>query len=336
MTDVATLCRAVEQAETVIPTGAGTQAGIGGAVSDPDGAAVALDAPAGVVDFQPADMTVTVGAGTSVAALDATLAAAGQECPLDPRAPAATVGGVLACGLSGHRRLRHGPLRDRVLEVRLVSGAGRAVRGGGPTVKNVTGYDLPRLLVGSLGTLGILTQVILRTQPRPERAAWFRGDADPAGWRARLHRPACIAWDGREVAILLEGYGEDVATEAAAAGLVAAGAPAPPAGPHRGRIAVSPGRIAALGARLADLDVRWLAELGIGTVHVAADTEADLAAARAAASATGGWLLREEGAPGLDPFGVPLPNPGLHARIKAAFDPAGKLSPGRIPYEAAP
>jgi hypothetical protein len=76
--------------------------------------------------------------------------------------------------------------------------------------------------------------------------------------------------------------------------------------------------------------VRWLAEIGVGTVHVAADTEDDLAAARAAAEATGGWLLREKGAPGLDGFGVARPNAGLQARIRAAFDPTGKFSPARI------
>jgi glycolate oxidase FAD binding subunit len=336
MTSVDELCRAVAAATAVVPVGAGTQGGVGGALLDDAGTAVALAAPAGIVDLQPADMTVTLGAGTPIAALDAALAEHGQECPLDPRTPAATVGGVLACGLSGPRRLRHGPLRDRVLEVRFVTGSGRAVRGGGPTVKNVTGYDVPRLLVGSLGTLGLLTQVTLRTQPLPERAAWFRADADPAELRARLHRPACIAWDGGATWVLLEGYAADLDAESAAAALVPAARPADPVGPHRGRIAVAPGAVRELAARLAALDVRWLAEVGVGTVHVASDTEADLGAARHAAHAVDGWLLREDGAPDLDPFGIPLPNPGLHARVKHAFDPERKMNPGRIPYGSAP
>ncbi len=92
-------------------------------------------------------------------------------CALDPRDPAATIGGILACGLSGWRRLRHGPLRDHVLEVRFVTAQGRLVKAGGPTVKNVTGYDLPRLLVGSFGTLGVLAQVTLRCRPRPAAAS---------------------------------------------------------------------------------------------------------------------------------------------------------------------
>lgn len=337
MTAVEELCRAVETAPVVVAAGAGTHRGVGGPVQDPDGTAVALSAPAGVVDLQPSDMTVTVGAGTPVAVIAAALAEHGQECPLDPRVPDATVGGVLATGLSGLRRLRHGPIRDRVLEVRFVTGTGRAVRGGGPTVKNVTGYDVPRLLVGSLGTLGVLTQVTLRTQPRPEHSQWWDAGDDPFPWRAHLHRPACLAWDGRDAWVLLEGHAADVEAEAAARGMTPTSAgPFLPDGPHRGRIAVAPGRVRSLGAALRDLDVGWLAEVGVGTVHVAADTEADLAAARAAAHDAGGWLLREEGAAGLDPLGVPLPNAALHARIKAAFDPAGKLNPGRLPYEPVP
>ena len=78
--------------------------------------------------------------------------------------------------------------------------------------------------------------------------------------------------------------------------------------------------------------MRWLAEVGVGTVHVAADNEAALAAARAAAARHGGWLLREAGAPGLDGFGVPLGNLAIMQRIRAAFDPEGKLNAGRFAF----
>ena len=104
--------------------------------------AVEVRAPVGVIAYEPADMTITVGAGTSFDTVDGVLAEHGQECALDPRSRAATIGGILACGLSGVRRLRHGPVRDHVLEVRFETGDGRLVKGGGPTVKNVTGYDL--------------------------------------------------------------------------------------------------------------------------------------------------------------------------------------------------
>src|SRR5437868_1183882 len=95
-------------APVVAPIGARTQWEIGG--PPPEGA-VEVRAPAGVVAYEPADMTITVGAGTSFETLDGVLAEHGQECALDPRSRAATVGGILACGLSGIRRLRHGPVR---------------------------------------------------------------------------------------------------------------------------------------------------------------------------------------------------------------------------------
>ncbi len=97
-----------------------------------------------------------------------------------------------------------------------------------------------------------------------------------------------------------------------------------------------PGRLRDVGAGLERLDgVAWLAEWGVGTVHVAAGTEAALDAARHVAVGAGGWLLREAGAPSLDGFGVPLPTLDVMTRVKAAFDPTGKLNPGRLPIPPA-
>lgn len=317
-----TACRAaVATAPAVVPIGARTQFEVGNAVEP----AVEVAAPEGVLRYEPEDLTVTVGAGTSFAALDATLAAHGQECPLDPRDERATIGGLLATGLSGRRRLRHGPLREQVLEVHFVTADGRVVKGGGPTVKNVTGYDLPRLLVGSLGTLGLLVQATLRCRPRAGSAQWFRTREPPRD----LFRPAAVLWDGHDVHVLLEGAPADV--EAQGRTMTAATAPPFQSGPHRGRISIAPGAIRALAPDLADTGVRWCAELGVGTVHVAADSADALRAARGAAHAHGGWLLREAGGNGIDGFGRPVPNAALMQRIKHAFDPTGKLAPGRLP-----
>jgi FAD/FMN-containing dehydrogenase len=306
----------------IAPVGARTQWEVGG---PPTEGAVEVRAPAGVINYEPADMTVTVGAGTSFDTLDRALAEHGQECALDPRSRDATIGGILACGLSGLRRLRHGPLRDHVLEVRFETGDGRLVKGGGPTVKNVTGYDLPRLFVGSLGTIGVLQQATLRCRPRPARARWFAGSGTSGSYRSSAH-----LWTGAREAVLFEGVAADV--DAQGHGLAALdGPPAIPDGPHRGRISVAPGRVRACTAAL-DSRVRWCAEVGVGTVHIAADESDGLVHARSVAHAHGGWMLREAGGSrGDDGYGCALPNASLMRRVKEAFDPGWRLNPRRMP-----
>ena len=211
-----------------------------------------------------------------------------------------------------------------MLEVRFLTGYGKVVKGGGPTVKNVTGYDLPRLFVGSLGTLGVLQQATLRCRPRPRCSQWFTGDGTGA-----CFRPAAHLTDGAHTYVLLEGSEAEVAAQRGALEPVAP--PSLPDGPHRGRISVAPARLADL-VRALPRSVRWCAELTVGTVHVATDTTADLAEARACAHAHDGWMLREAGGdPDDDGYGRPLPNLDLMRRIKHAFDPDGKLNPGRLP-----
>lgn len=322
----AELAAVVAAADAVVALGSGTHAGIGGPVVG----AVEVTVPGGVVAFEPADMTVKVGAGTTFAELRAALAEAGQECPLDPREDRATIGGIVACGLSGTRRLRLGPLRDQLLEVTFVTADGRVVRGGGPTVKNVTGYDIPRVFTGSLGTLGVLVQVILRTQPIAAASQWFRSTANPVEIDRALSRASAVLWDGTATYALLEGHRVDIDAEVGAGGLEPARPVELPDGPHRGRISVAPNRIPELTDTLGGIDLRWIAEIGVGTVHVAADDPLALAGARDAAGTHGGWLLREAGAPDLDPFGTAFPAAPVQQRLRMALDPTGKLSPGRV------
>lgn len=317
----------------VVPVGALTHGEVGCRITTPPSLSAEVRAPSGIAVHEAADMTITVGAATTVREVAEALAASGQECPLDPRSRSATVGGVLASGLSGPRRLRLGPVRDCVLEVRFVTGDGRLVQAGGPTVKNVSGYDLPRLLVGSLGTLGVLVQVTLRCRPLPQSSAWFLHRGGASELRGRLFAPSSLLWDGRHVHVLLEGHPDDVAEQAAVARLTGTDSgPALPEGPHRGRVSVQPGALDALAAALDAVEgCRWLSELGVGTVHVACDTDSALAETRAAAHRAGGWLLREAGAPALDGLGRPLPNVDVMRRVKHAFDPFGVMSPGRLP-----
>ncbi|MGH8582910.1 MAG: glycolate oxidase subunit GlcE [Gammaproteobacteria bacterium] len=124
----------------------------------------------GITAYRPTELVVTVRAGTSLATLEATLAAAGQMLACEPPhfAATATVGGMVAAGLAGPRRPYAGGVRDCVLGVRCVNGAGEVLRFGGEVMKNVAGFDCSRLMVGALGTLGLLLDCSLKVVPRPE------------------------------------------------------------------------------------------------------------------------------------------------------------------------
>ena len=282
--------------DPVTVVGARTHWGVGGAAL---AGVREVRAPAGVWEHEPSEMTVRCGAGTTVAELTAHLARTGQMVPLDPADDAATVGGVLACGFSGHRRLRYGHVRDLVLQTRHVDAAGKVVTAGGPTVKNVSGYDLPRLLVGSLGTLGFLAEVILRTLPIPPAAQWLEGDGDPFAAFDLLYRPSSILWNGLQTWILLEGDPADVAAEAnklEPAGFAACDGPPPI--PSAGRESMRPSAL----RTLAGTPGGWIAEVGVGLVHRAAPVQAAQ---------------------------VSSANAALMCQLKQRLDPDQRLNPGR-------
>jgi glycolate oxidase FAD binding subunit len=122
-----------------------------------------------VVEYAPADMTIAVEAGMRLDALQAILAPHRQRLALDPPSPQATIGGLIATNASGPRRARYGSLRDLIVGVSLIRADGARVRGGGKVVKNVAGFDVPKLAVGSLGTLGMIATATFRLHPLPER-----------------------------------------------------------------------------------------------------------------------------------------------------------------------
>lgn len=260
-----------------------------------------ISAPVGIVDHRPAEMTVQVRAGTPVADLERALAEHGQRCALPLRG--GTVGGAIAVGEDHIEVLGRGRLRDSVLQVRYVSADGRLVTGGGPVVKNVSGFNLPKLITGSLGTLGLIAELVLRTNPIPAESRWVRSDdADPFIVADVMLRPSAVLTDGITSWVLVEGYGPDVNRELA--GLSTIGSfreveGPPPLPVHRWSMAPSELR-SVDGSRTGG----FVSSVGVGRV----------------------WAEQPPPLPTTDPV-VHL----IATRMKQNFDPTGRLNPGRRP-----
>jgi len=248
-------------------------------------------APCGIDWIQADEMTVSCGAATPVADLVAALADVGQTVALPN---SGTVGGALSVGHSDIRRLGYGPVRDVLLQAEYISAAGTVVKAGGPTVKNVSGFDLCRLLVGSRGTLGFLGAVILRTRPLPMLSQWYRREGPPWQVFAELFRPMSVLWDGESTWVLLEGHPDDVREQAAAASLRSTDGPPPL--PDAARWSVPPGELEQLTGQRG-----FVAEIGVGVVH------------------------HSHPAP---PREQPAAVVALHGRLKHELDPTGRLNPG--------
>lgn len=156
-----------ERGLRVAPRGGGTQTMLG---LPPTGCEVVLDLTGldRILEYNPADMTAVVESGLSLASAQEAFSREGQWLALDPMLPAgATVGGVVATNASGPRRLRYGGVRDQIIGVRVVRADGVVAKGGGKVVKNVAGFDLPKLFTGSLGTLGVIASAAFRLYPIP-------------------------------------------------------------------------------------------------------------------------------------------------------------------------
>lgn len=288
----------VDAEDPIAVEGGRTRWEVGGAA---DEGVRLVRAPEGIVDYVPDEMTVTVRCGTTVADLHAALAEKGQRTALHERG--GTVGGALAVGENGMHVLGRGRVREAALQVRYVSDDGALITGGGPTVKNVTGFDLPRLMVGSLGTLGLLAEVILRTNPIPAVTRWVvSDDVDPFAILDTVLRPGAVLWNGERTWVELEGHAPAVEAEAsrlAAIGTWEDAEAGPPLLPHRWSLPPAALRdVSRFGGE------RFVASIGVGTV------------------------LSDVEPPG------PIMDPGVRAlsdRVKEQFDPRGRLNPGRTP-----
>ncbi len=175
---VAAVLRKAWRAKTAVYTiGGGTNLAYGLRASR-RGVGLSTAALDRVLDYLAGDLTITVEAGLTIAELSRRLASQNQWLPIDvPRAERATIGGVVAANTSGPRRYAYGTIRDYLLGLRAVDGRGTVFAGGGRVVKNAAGYNIPRLLAGSLGTLGVITEVTLMVRPLPKCSALLLCDA---------------------------------------------------------------------------------------------------------------------------------------------------------------
>jgi glycolate oxidase FAD binding subunit len=360
-------------AQTLEIVGGGTKRGIGnGGAAD---AVLSLAGLAKVIDYAPEELVLTAQPGVTLAALEKLVAAQGQMLPFEPphltgllgAKGRPTLGGALAANLSGPRRVRAGAARDHFLGLQAVTGRGELIRAGGKVVKNVTGYDLSKLMAGSWGTLAVLTEVTIKVLPAARTEATLLlfglGDARaneamvqamnaPVEVSGAAHLPPATAARAplkgqmAVTALRLEGFAASVAarTEHLAAVLKGFGRAELLDAGHSREFWVQVREVEALhkdprplwrisvppaaGWRVGEAVAgEALYDWGGGLVWLA--SEAEPSAVRAAARALGGHatLYRGEG-PAFDPLEGPLA--ALSARVKAAFDPKGVLNPGRM------
>jgi glycolate oxidase FAD binding subunit len=362
---LSTLIERVQQARaerrTLCIRGGGTKAFLGDVVR---GAPLDMDVLSGISSYEPTELVVTVRAGTPLGELEATLAeqnqclafepprfAAGNDTAAAPRG--GTVGGMVAAGLSGPSRAAVGAVRDHVLGATLLNGKGELLSFGGQVMKNVAGYDVSRLLAGSMGVLGAICEVSLKVLPRPAATATLRFEADQAEairqlnqWAGRpLPLHASAWWQGL---LVLRLCGAAAAVDAAARALGGEAVPPDLAAAFwdglrdqsdeyfaAARSALDQGatlwrlslpQVAPPLALEGDCLVEWGGAQRWLSTHLSA-TEVRDAAAAAGGHATL-FMGKDRNAGVFAPLKSPLDR--IHRELKRAFDPDGVFNPGRM------
>jgi glycolate dehydrogenase FAD-binding subunit len=364
-TDVAAVLGiASEAGAAVAPRGGGTQTALGGA---PERYDIALDLTGldALVENEPADLTVTVEAGMRLSELQRRLGAHGQWLPLDPSLPdEATIGGILAANASGPARIRYGSARDLVIGMTVALANGDLVKSGGRVVKNVAGYDMAKLHIGALGTLGVITQASFKVAPLPVDESFVAIDGE-------LEKLTTLAADVIEARLPLLGL---VLTKQASAAdwtlavRTGGGEAAVERSQHEiGRLAVAAGltdapitasvwrlathlsgevvaRVTASTTQLRELadeiktangEICALPGIGVATAAWASTPDAKtLAALRTHCNAVGGALILERAPVELKReagvWGATRGDFALMQRLKHEFDPNRVLNPGRF------
>jgi glycolate oxidase FAD binding subunit len=313
-----------------------------------------------IVEYQPADMVMIVEAGVTLEELQAATREHRQRLALDPPWPErATIGGIVATSAFGPRRARYGAVRDLIIGVQLVRADGAVARGGGKVVKNVAGFDLPKLACGSLGTLGLIAGATFRLHPLPEASetavvpGLSAGEVVATVSRVRATQLEPVAafalrgLSGYDLAICFEGFGKGVEQQIGKLRQLAPSARGASdewsrhdlvrmGGPLRIKIAALPTALPDVDRLLAPLGLRfaWYPTLGLGFASGAAGEGASalLADARAELVRHGGSLVVQAAPADLrvDRWGPPPPSFPIMERIKQNFDPDRRLNPGRF------
>lgn len=284
--------------------------------------------------WNPEDLTVVVGGGMPIERLEGMLAERSQTAVLPEVPGSSTVGGAISAGMSSLRRGRLYGTRERVLEVTLVTGDGRVVRAGGRVVKNVTGYDLPRLVVGAFGSLGVITSICLKLWPVPPAAMTVIVDDVSAA--DVVSRPLAVLESDDRKAVFIWGTESEVeAVSGRLRGEEIPGLdwPVDPAGSLRWSLRVPPAYTSEAIGKLPG-GWRYLAVHGVGDIRLASDSRQGAGALRSWAEGIGGRLVVTESPPAslpdFDPWGEPPPAIELQRRVIAQFDPRRIINPGRL------
>lgn len=309
-----------------------------------DGTLLETGSHRGIVEYEPSELVLTARAGTPLKEIEDRLAEHGQILPFEPPhfGEGATIGGAFATGLSGPRRPHAGAARDLLLGCRIINGFGEHLAFGGRVMKNVAGYDVSRLMVGALGTLGLITEVSVKVLPRPvaETTLAFECTLSEAvdtmnRWAAKPLPISATCHDGRRLFVRLSGT--EAGVHSASQGLGGESSSAPELWiqvreqrhPFFGsasslwRVSVPPASppLRLDGATFVEWNggLRWLA------------SDAPARTVRDAAAAAGGHAIWFRGHDGKDVF-HPMDGSrlALHRNLKRAFDPAGILNPGRM------
>jgi FAD/FMN-containing dehydrogenase len=288
---------------------------------------------AGIVDYRPDDLTIVVRCGTTLAELDEALRERGHTAVLPETSPERTVGGVIASGTSGYRRYRYGPTKDRAIGVTIVTGYGEVVHAGGQLVKNVTGYDLPRLVTGSNGALGFIVEIALKLWPDSSAPRTIPVE-DPALEGASRYQPVAVLETESGGSVYISNADDSANQESAIDGyswpspleesvVVAVNVPAR-------FVPETVGRARDLGA------ARFVAQHGVGVVDIGWGTvdEAKIVDLRTWAASIGGSLVIRRRGPlsaSISRWGETPSTAAIQLRLKDLFDPDRVCNPGVLP-----